>query len=218
MKPLALALAVAATLAAASTATAQMREYPVRTPVPAGAIELSAGVYPKEGQIVLEDNMPGHRRFKAPLFPNAGWDSPMRADGQKDYDRYLIDYWRAPYLAPGELNPAYPGQEQRGYVSPGPHAARIARSAATAAEDALFERRMQFIVEQVLASAPMRDLHAPALSPNSPSPATARPTAGAATALCAARSSWSWTSSPPGPASQSGCRTARSSHPIPARP
>lgn len=166
MKPLALALTAALAAAAmASTSAAQMREYPVRTPVPAGAIELSAGVYPREGQVVLGDNMPGHRRFKPPLFPNAGWDSPLRADGQKDYDRYLIDYWRAPYLSATELNPAYPGQEQPGYVAPGPHAAQIARSAATAAEDALFERRMQFIVEQVLASGPLRDLHGASLEP-----------------------------------------------------
>ncbi|KQY85027.1 hypothetical protein [Brevundimonas sp. Root1423] len=157
--------ALGLSLAVATPAAAQMREYPITTPVPAGAVELSAGVYPREGQVVLQDNMPGHRRFKAPLFPNAGWDSPVRADGEKDYDRYLIEYWRAPSLSPTELNPAYPGQEQRGYVSPGPHAAQIARSAATAAEDALFERRMQFITEQLLASTPLRNLHGASLEP-----------------------------------------------------
>jgi len=168
MKPLALALTLTSALVAATLATtsaAQMREYPVRTPVPAGAVELSAGVYPREGQAALEDNMPGHRRFKPPLFPNAGWDSPTRADGQKDYDRYLVDYWRAPFLSETELNAAYPGQEQPGYVAPAPWTARVARSAATAAEDALFERRMQFIVEQILASAPMRNLHGASLEP-----------------------------------------------------
>jgi len=157
MKPLSVALTLTAALAVTAPAAALMRDYPFRTPVPAGAIELSAGVYPRDGQVVLEDNMPGHRRFKPPLFPNAGWDSPMRADGQKDYDRYLIDYWRAPYLSATELNPAYPGQEQPGYVAPGPHAARIARSPATAAEDALFEPRMPFTVEHVLAPAPLPD-------------------------------------------------------------
>lgn len=169
MKPLSLALALsaalAAVLAAASPASAQMREYPVRTPVPSNAVELSAGVRPPAGMVALQDNMPGHRRFKPPLFPDAGWDSPMRADGKKDYDRYVIDYWRAPYLPANHINPAHQGQEERGYVAPGPWPAQIARSAASAAEDALMERRMQFIVQQVLASLPLRDLHGASIEP-----------------------------------------------------
>lgn len=152
-------------LAAAVPAAAQMREYPVSTPIPAGAREFSAGVSPRNGQIALLANMPGHSRFRPPLFPNAGWDSPLRADGEKDYDRYLAEYWAAPFLAPTDPNPNYPGQEQPGYVEPGPWSARVARSAASAAEDALFERRMQFIVEQILASAPLRDLHGASLEP-----------------------------------------------------
>ena len=165
MKKLDACLLAVAALLAAGPAAAQMREYPVRTPVPAGAVELSAGVYPRDGQVALESNMPGHRRFRPPLFPDAGWDSPVRPDGQKDYDRYLIQYWRAPFLPATDPNPAYPGQEQRGYVAPAPHAARVARSRATAAEDALFERRMQFITEQLLASAPLRNLHGASLEP-----------------------------------------------------
>ena len=165
MKPLSFALILACALTVATAASAQMREYPVRTPVPSNAVELSAGVRPPAGMVALQDNMPGHRRFKPPLFPNAGWDSPMRADGQKDYDRYIIDYWRAPYLPADHVNPSFQGQEERGYVEPGPWAAKIARSRSTAAEDALFERRMQFIVEQVLASVPLRNLHGASLQP-----------------------------------------------------
>lgn len=164
MNPVRPLLALAALLIA-GPAVAQMREYPVRTPVPANAVLPIPGMGPREGTVALLDNMPGHRNFKPPLFPNAGWDSPLRADGQKDYDRYLIEYWRAPYLPPNHIFEGYPGQEQPGYVAPGPHAAQIARSRATEAEDALFERRMQFITEQVLASVPLRNLHGASVEP-----------------------------------------------------
>jgi len=166
-----LALAAALMLAdltlAASTAHGQSltREYPVTTPVPANAVAVSAGVAPPPGSVALESNMPGHRRFRPPLFPNAGWDSPLRADGQKDYDRYLVDYWRAPFLAPNDVNPVASGQELRGYVAPEPWVAKIERSRATPEQDALFERRMQFLVREVLNTVPLRNLHGASVEP-----------------------------------------------------
>lgn len=142
-----------------------MREYPVRTPVPANAVELSAGVRPPPGKIALADNMPGHRRFKPPLFPNAGWDSPLRANGDKFYDSYLIEYWKAPYLRHGEAIPTHRGFDQRGWIAPAPYRARIARSNATPEQDALFERRMQYIVGEVMKARPLQNLYGASISP-----------------------------------------------------
>lgn len=155
-------------LLAASAAHAQAltREYPVTTPVPPNAVALSAGVAPPPGSVALLDNMPGHRRFRAPLFPRAGWDSPMRADGEKDYDRYLVEYWRAPFLAATDMNANTAGQDQRGYVAPEPWTPKIERSRATPDQEAVFERRMQFITREVLNAAPMRNLHGASVEPD----------------------------------------------------
>lgn len=144
-------------------APAGLREHPVRTPAPPGAVELSAGVYPKDGQVALYWNMPGHRRFRPPLFPDAGWDSPMVGD-TKDYGAYLGVYWKTPYLAPAPMD-GYPGLEIKGWTPPPPYSANIARSQAKPEEEALFERRMAFIAEQVMASAPLRDPHGASISP-----------------------------------------------------
>ena len=164
--PLGLTAPAASTTAPGLTpvrAPTGLREHPVRTPPPPGAIELSAGVYPKDGQVALYWNMPGHRRFRPPFFPDAGWDSPM-VGGVKDYSAYLGVYWKAPYLAPGPMD-GYPGLEIKGWTSPPPYRANIARSQATAAEEALFERRIAFIAEQVMASAPFRDPHGASIAP-----------------------------------------------------
>lgn len=160
-------LITAALTLTASAAQAQSltREYPVTTPIPPNAVALSAGVAPPPGSVALQDNMPGHRRFRPPLFPRAGWDSPLRPDGAKDYDRYLVEYWRAPFLAPTDVNASAAGQEQRGYVAPEPWAARVERSRATAEQDALFERRMQFLVREILNSVPLRNLHGASIEP-----------------------------------------------------
>jgi len=144
-------------------APAGLREHAVRTPPPANAVELSAGVAPPPGKVALKSNMPGHRRFRPPLFPDAGWDSPV-VGGRKDYARYLGVYWRAPYLTPQPWAP-YPGLEIRGWTPAPPHRANIVRSQATPQEEALFERRMAFIAEQVMASNPMRDPHGASIEP-----------------------------------------------------
>lgn len=142
---------------------AGLTEHPVRTPVPANAVQLSAGVGPPPGSVALEANMPGHRRFRPPLFPNAGWDSPV-VGGQKDYAAYLGVYWRAPYLTPDPMD-GYPGLEIHGWTAPPPYRANIARSQAKAEEEALFERRMAFIAEQVMAAAPLRDPYGASVEP-----------------------------------------------------
>lgn len=160
-----LLIAAALTLAASAAQAQALREYPVTTPAPANAVAVSSGTQPPPGSIELRANMPGHRRFRAPLFPNAGWDSPMRVDGEKDYDRYLIDYWRAPSLPANHVDPAAPGQEQRGYVAPEPWVAKVERSRATPAQDTLFERRMQYMVREILNSVPLRNLHGASIEP-----------------------------------------------------
>ena len=141
-----------------------LREHPVRTPIPSNAVALSAGVAPPPGSVALEPNMPGHRRFRPPLFPDAGWDSPM-AGTTKDYAAYLGVYWRAPYLAPASTMAAYPGLEVPGWAAPGPYKADIARSQSRPDEEALFERRMAFLAERVMASAPFRDPHGTSIEP-----------------------------------------------------
>ena len=73
------------------------------SPVPPNAVAVSAGARPPAGMVALEAKMPGNRRFNPPLFPDAGWDSPMRADGRKDYDHYIVQYWRAPFLPPDDV-------------------------------------------------------------------------------------------------------------------
>lgn len=142
---------------------AGLREHPVRTPVPQGAIEFSAGVYPKDGQTALTWNMPGHRRFRPPLFPDAGWDSPM-VGAQKNYPAYLGVYWKAPYLAPGPMD-GYPGLEIKGWTMPPPYRADVARSQAKPDEEAVFERRMAFIAEKVMASAPFQAPYGASIEP-----------------------------------------------------
>jgi len=141
------------------------REYPIRTPLPANVVNVPTGVIAPSGMVALATNMPGHRRFRPPLWPDAGWDSPSYENGVKNYDAYLVRYWRAPFLAEGVLDPAYVGREQPGYIAPGPYPARVARSRATPAEVALFERRMQFIVEEIKKARPLQDLHGASLEP-----------------------------------------------------
>ncbi|MFJ6025738.1 hypothetical protein ACIQC9_14190 [Brevundimonas sp. NPDC092305] len=160
-----LLLAAALTLAASATQAQTLREHPVTTPVPPNAVDPGAGMAPAPGTVRLRDNMPGHRRFRAPLFPNAGWDSPMRADGEKDYDRYLVEYWRAPYLPADHVDPNAAGMEQRGHVAPEPWPGKVERSRATPEQDALFERRMQFLAREVLNAVPFRNLHGASIEP-----------------------------------------------------
>ena len=141
-----------------------LREHPVRSPIPPNAVALSAGVAPPPGSVALEPNMPGHRRFRPPLFPDAGWDSPM-AGTTRDYAAYLGVYWRTPYLAPASAMAAYPGLEVPGWTAPGPYKADIARSQSSPDEEALFERRMAFLAERVMASAPFRAPHGTSIEP-----------------------------------------------------
>jgi len=161
----ALTLATAASAPSSAQAQSLTREYPVMTPIPPNAVVTSAGVAPPLGSVALEDNMPGHRRFRPPLFPRAGWDSPLRPDGVKDYDRYLIEYWRAPFLPATDQNANTAGQDQRGYVAPEPWIPRVERSRATPEQDALFERRMQFITREILRAVPLRNLHGASVEP-----------------------------------------------------
>jgi|GEM_PF-1165923 len=146
-----------------SAAPTGLREYPVRTPAPANAVENLSNVDPTPGKVQLMPNMPGHRRFRPPFFPNAGWDSPVEA-GAKDYARYLEVYWRAPYLAPGPV-PNYDGMEIKGWTMPPPWKVNIVRSKATPAEEALFEKRLQLITERVMASAPFANPYGASIEP-----------------------------------------------------
>lgn len=140
-----------------------LREHAIRTPVPPDAVELSAGVYPKDGQVALTWNMPGHRRFRPPLFPDAGWDSPT-VGKEKDYGAYLGAYWKAPYLAPGPMD-GYPGLEIKGWTPAPPYRANVARSQAKPDEEALFERRMAYIAAQIMAAAPLRNPYGASIEP-----------------------------------------------------
>lgn len=165
MKRLAPPMLGLALLAVCVPAMAQVgpREYPVRTPPPAHTVpEFTRPVPP--GAVILQPNMPGHRRFRNPLWPNAGWDSPLTPEGGKDYTRYIVDYWRAPSLPDSAAVTDWPGLSQKGYVNRAPEI-RLARSRATAEEEALFERRARFIVGQVLAMRPVRNLHGASLEP-----------------------------------------------------
>lgn len=165
MKPATSAIAGLMMLAVALPAIAQVgpREYPVRTPPPAHTVpEFTRPIPP--GAVILQPNMPGHRRFRNPLWPNAGWDSPTLENGQKHYEHYLIQYWRAPTVAEGTPDADHPGRAQRGYVNRTPDV-RVARSRATPQQEALFERRARLILHEVMATAPLRNLHGASLEP-----------------------------------------------------
>lgn len=155
-----------ALLAAAAPAPAQVigpREYPVRTPPPANTVPEFTRPVP-DGAVILQPNMPGHRRFRNPLWPNAGWDSPVTPEGAKDYARYIVEYWRSPSLPDDAPAADWPGLSQRGYINREPDV-RVSRSRATPAEEALFERRARYIVDQILAMRPIRSLHGASLEP-----------------------------------------------------
>jgi len=168
MRNLALAVSALSLLAAgpALAQTGPMRDYPVVSPPPPNAVDLGAGVSQlPPGVVQLQPNMPGHRRFRPPQFPNAGWDSPLLPHGERDYDRYLVEYWKVPFLAPDAKNPEADGQEQRGYVAPEPWIAKVERSRATPDQEALMERRMAFITREVLNAVPLRNLHGASVEP-----------------------------------------------------
>jgi hypothetical protein len=137
----------------------------VRTPVPANAVYLGEGVGSvPAGKMQMLPNMPGHRRFRPPLFPNAGWDSPVLASGEKFYEDYVARYWCAPYL-PVVPDSGYPGRHERGYVPPPPYLARVARSKASSADEALMERRLQSIAQGMLRTAAFSDMRGASIEP-----------------------------------------------------
>ncbi|RZJ16561.1 MAG: hypothetical protein EON91_12770 [Brevundimonas sp.] len=165
MKRLAAATLGFALLSIAAPALAQTgpREYPVRSPPHPHVVPEYTRPMP-EGAVEIRDNMPGHRRFKNPLWPNAGWDSPTLPDGSRNYAHYIVEYWRAPSLPDNAPVDDWPGLSQRGYINRQPDV-RVSRSRATPEEEALFERRARLIVERILATRPIRNLHGASLEP-----------------------------------------------------
>lgn len=151
------------TLGGAASAQVGPREYAVRTPPPRHTVPEFTRPVP-EGAVVIQPNMPGHRRFRPPLWPNAGWDSPLLEDGGKFYDHYVIEYWRAPGHPDNVAVPDWLGLSQRGYVNRQPDV-RVARSRATPEQEALFERRARLILDRILDSRPVRNLHGASLEP-----------------------------------------------------